>query len=80
MSVSFRTFSAAELEDARLAYFRNYNFRTMNCGRESAEITPSSAQAGSRMRCARQRPCRGRGATSMTGICLRSWRVTQATR
>jgi hypothetical protein len=40
MSVSFRTFSAAGLEDARLAYFRNYNFRTMNCGRESAEITP----------------------------------------
>ena len=39
MSVSFRTFSTAELEDARLAYLKNYNFRAMNCGRGSAEIT-----------------------------------------
>jgi len=32
-------FSAAELEDARLAYQTNYNHRTMNCGRGSADIT-----------------------------------------
>jgi hypothetical protein len=31
-------FSPKELEDARLAYLRNYNYRTMNCGRGSAEI------------------------------------------
>jgi HIRAN domain len=31
-------FSAAELEDARMAYQTNYNHRTMNCGRGSAEI------------------------------------------
>jgi hypothetical protein len=31
-------FSAEELEDARLAHLRNYNYRTMNCGRGSAEI------------------------------------------
>lgn len=32
-------FSAAELEDACLAYQANYNHRSMNCGRGSAEIT-----------------------------------------
>jgi hypothetical protein len=31
-------FSAEELEYARLAHLRNYNYRTMNCGRGSAEI------------------------------------------
>jgi Protein of unknown function (DUF2510) len=31
--------SAAELDDARMAYQANYNHRTMNCGRGSAEIT-----------------------------------------
>ncbi len=39
MSASFSRFSAAELEDARMAYLTNYNHRTMNCGRGSAEIT-----------------------------------------
>ena len=38
-STSSRGFSAAELEDARMAYQTNYNYRTMNCGRGSAEIT-----------------------------------------
>lgn len=38
MSRSF-TFSATELEDARMAYLTNYNHRAMNCGRGSAEIT-----------------------------------------
>jgi hypothetical protein len=32
------TFSEAELEDARLAYLKNYNYRSMNCGRGTAEI------------------------------------------
>jgi hypothetical protein len=32
------SFSAAELEDARRAYQANYSYRTMNCGRGSAEI------------------------------------------
>jgi hypothetical protein len=36
MSTSLSTFSAAELEDARMAYLTNYNYRTMNCGRGSA--------------------------------------------
>jgi hypothetical protein len=40
MSTSLSRFSADELEDARLAYLTNYNHRTMNCGRGSAEITP----------------------------------------
>jgi hypothetical protein len=31
-------FSEAELEDPRLAYLKNYNYRSMNCGRGSAEI------------------------------------------
>lgn len=30
--------TAGDLEDARLAYQRNYNHRFMNCGRGSAEI------------------------------------------
>jgi hypothetical protein len=38
-STSSSRFSAAELEDARMAYQTNYNYRTMNCGRGSAEIT-----------------------------------------
>lgn len=38
-STSSNRFSAAELEDARMAYQTNYNYRTMNCGRGSAEIT-----------------------------------------
>jgi len=38
-SASSSRFSAAELEDARMAYQANYNYRTMNCGRGSAEIT-----------------------------------------
>jgi hypothetical protein len=37
--ISEGRFSAAELEDARLAYQTNYNHRTMNCGRGSADIT-----------------------------------------
>lgn len=37
--MSFGRFSDAELEDARMAYQANYNYRTMNCGRGSAEIT-----------------------------------------
>ncbi len=37
--ISASGFSAAELEDARLAYQTNYNHRTMNCGRGSADIT-----------------------------------------
>ena len=32
-------FSAAELDDARATYQTNYNHRSMNCGRGSAEIT-----------------------------------------
>jgi hypothetical protein len=36
---SFSRFSAAELEDARMAYQANYNYRSMNCGRGSAELT-----------------------------------------
>ena len=39
MGASFSRFSAAELEDARMAYQANYNYRSMNCGRGSAEIT-----------------------------------------
>ena len=35
---SLPSFSEAELEDARLAYLKNCNYRTMNCGRGSAEI------------------------------------------
>jgi hypothetical protein len=35
---SMRAFSESELEDARLAYLKNYNYRTMNCGRGSAQI------------------------------------------
>ena len=31
-------FSDEELNDARMAYLTNYNYRTMNCGRGSAEI------------------------------------------
>ena len=38
-STSSSGFSVAELEDARMAYQSNYNYRTMNCGRGSAEIT-----------------------------------------
>jgi hypothetical protein len=37
---TYGRFSAADLEDARMAYLQNYNYRTMNCGRGSAEITP----------------------------------------
>ena len=39
MDTSVIRFSAAELEDARMTYQTNYNHRTMNCGRGSAEIT-----------------------------------------
>jgi hypothetical protein len=38
-STESSSFSAADLEDARMAYQTNYNYRTMNCGRGSAEIT-----------------------------------------
>jgi hypothetical protein len=38
VSGGFRQFSAAELDDACAAYQRNYNYRSMNCGRGSAEI------------------------------------------
>jgi hypothetical protein len=38
MSSSSNRFSAAELEDARMTYLTNYNHRSMNCGRGSAEI------------------------------------------
>ena len=38
-SASSCRFSASELDDARMAYQANYNYRTMNCGRGSAEIT-----------------------------------------
>lgn len=39
MSTNFRTFSTAELEDTRMAYLTNFNHRSMNCGRGSAEVT-----------------------------------------
>ena len=38
-NTGFSSFSAAEREDARRAYQANYNYRTMNCGRGSSEIT-----------------------------------------
>jgi hypothetical protein len=39
VSESIVRLSATELDDARAAYGRNYNYRNMNCGRGSAEIT-----------------------------------------
>jgi hypothetical protein len=36
--VNSNRFSDEELNDARMAYLTNYNYRTMNCGRGSAEI------------------------------------------
>jgi len=57
-------FSAAELEDARMAHQNNYNYRTMNCGRGSAEITAvvgaSRFQGALREAAAAPRPWRHR--------------------